>query len=588
MTDEFSLDPFVTDELYPGYRPGFMHGAFNVDAIQPFQATDADRFWLKEGHWPRGIVPLGYSCIEECAWGTQWAAQALPVPTGKGLSARMAGTHVYNSEIAVTSEWEITRRSAMAAESFPARIGNFPAEWERCVALLLEGSRHLEQADLDEVDLSGVAQYFAEACDFQRWAWEQHFIFMYPLLANYFGLRGLCEELGIDTDLVARFLQGFDTKILATDRKLWELAEQARTDGLAALFADNEVDGGTLLQALTQAEAASAWLDQFHGFLDEYGWRTEGMADPDLAPWVEDPSPPLRMIRTFIVGEGHDFKGTETQVILDREAAIETARSSLTSSEQEAFDAAVAACHHANFAWWNEEHDFYIDLRVHIPLRRAALALGRVVGADRPDDCVYLFRSEFEDVANGRRLYSDFRPVIPVRRAHRESWAARRTELPSMLGSIPDNVNDPVMKEIFGIDKRFLELMRSDNRSSDELRGVAASGGTYTGVARVLTHAGQIGSLKAGDVLVCEFTSPNWTPAFALIGACVADQGGALAHTAIVSREYRVPAVTGVGIGTASIRDGDIVAVDGTAGIVRILERADAVTSPGVSAAVHA
>jgi phosphohistidine swiveling domain-containing protein len=582
MSDEFSLDPFVSDEFYPGYRPGFKHGAFNVDPVQPFQATDADRFWLKEGHWPRGIVPLGYGCIEDCAWGAQWAAQSLPVPTVKGLSARMAGTHVYNSEIAVTSEWEIARRSAMAATSFPARIGNFPEDWDRCVSLLLEGSRHLEQQDLDEADLGDIGSYFAEACDFQRWAWEQHFVFMYPLLANYFGLRGLCEQLGIDTDLVARFLQGYDTKILATDRRLWELAEQARADGLADLFADTDTEGGALLGALNEAGAAEGWMVQLHEFLDEYGWRTEGMADPDLPPWVEDPSPPLRMIRSFIVGDAHDFAGTREKVVQDREAAIAEARSTLTAAEQAAFDAALAACHHANFAWWNEEHDFYIDLRIHIPLRRAALALGRVVGADRPDDCVYLFRSEFEDVVNGLRSYSEFRAAIPVRREHRERWAAKRTGLPTMLGSIPDTVSDPVMKEIFGIDKRFLELMRSDTQGLSELRGVAASAGSYTGVARVLTHAGQIGTLGPGDVLVCEFTSPNWTPAFALIGACVADQGGALAHTAIVSREYRVPCVTGVGIGTTAIRDGDTVEVDGTAGTVRIIARAD----PGVSAAI--
>lgn len=588
MSDKFSLDPFVSDELYPGYQPGFKHGAFNVDPLQTFQAVDADRFWLKEGHWPLGIVPLGYTCIEDCLWGTQWAAQSLPVPTGKGLSCRMAGTHVYNSEIAVTSEWEIARRSAMAALSFPARIAGFREEWERCVALLLDGSHHLEQVDLSGAGLEEIARYFAEACDFQRWAWEQHFLFMYPLLANYFGLRGLCEQLGVDTDLVARFLQGFDTKIIETDRHLWDLAEQARSDGLDALFAHNVDDEGLLLKALEADDAAANWLVRFRGFLQEYGWRTEGIADLDLAPWIEDPAPPLRMIRSFIVGEPHDFTGTQAAVVEDREAAIVQARSTLTAAEQTDFDAALAACHHANFAWWNEEHDFYIDLRVHIPLRRAALALGRVVGADSFDDCVYLFRSEFEDVVEGRRPYSDFRAAIPQRREHRLRWAAMRTELPTMLGSIPDSVNDPVMKEIFGIDGRFLELMRSDTSEITELRGVPASGGTYTGIARVLTHAGQIGTLERGDVLVCEFTSPNWTPAFTLIGACVADYGGALAHTAIVSREYRVPCVTGVGIGTTSIRDGDTVEVDGTLGRVRIVRRADAGSESEGAAALNA
>ena len=41
--------------------------------------------------------------------------------------------------------------------------------------------------------------------------------------------------------------------------------------------------------------------------------------------------------------------------------------------------------------------------------------------------------------------------------------------------------------------------------------------------------------------------TPNWTPAFSQIAGCVCDTGGALSHTAIVSREYRIPAVCATG-----------------------------------------
>jgi Phosphoenolpyruvate synthase/pyruvate phosphate dikinase len=565
-----TLTDFVSTELYPGYEPGFGHNSYCVEAVRPFQPEDAARFWLLEGHWPRGIVPLGYSCIEDCAWGTQWAAQLLPLPTGKGLSARFAGTHVYNTEIPVTSPWEAERRAALANATFPDRIRNFPQQWEACRDELLLRARHLETAPVDTMDMSALAGYVDEVFSFQRWAWEQHFLFMYPLLANYFGLRALCEQLGVDTALVSKFLQGNDTKIMETDRQLWALADLAREHGIAHLFVAGDDETMARLRATPQA---ANWLAALSQFLDTYGWRTDGMADPDLAPWIEDPRPVLNLVATFLGGERHDFAAAAAAAVAEREQAIETARASLTTREWAEFEPVLRGCQHANFPWWNEEHDFYIDLRVHIPVRRAALALGRLVGAARPDDCLYLFKSELEDIVRGRRSYAEFADVIPQRRSFRELWAAQRARMPKMLGNVPDDVTDPVMKEIFGLRREFLQAVR-DGVSAPELGGVAASSGSYTGRVRVLRHASEIGSLQAGEVLVCEFTSPNWTPAFARIGACVTDQGGVLSHTAIVSREYRVPCVTGVGIATNVLRDGDLVEVDGTAGRVRILERA--------------
>jgi len=58
------------------------------------------------------------------------------------------------------------------------------------------------------------------------------------------------------------------------------------------------------------------------------------------------------------------------------------------------------------------------------------------------------------------------------------------------------------------------------------------------------------------------------------IAGCVCDQGGALSHAAIISREYGVPCVVGTACATALIRDGDRIEVDGTSGVVVILNGA--------------
>jgi pyruvate,water dikinase len=148
--------------------------------------------------------------------------------------------------------------------------------------------------------------------------------------------------------------------------------------------------------------------------------------------------------------------------------------------------------------------------------------------------------------------------------------------MPKMLGTIPESVDDPIVIEIFGLNGHFLSTIKAA-ASGQEVRtltGVPASKGSARGIARVLSNADELHRIQPGEILVCESTSPNWTPAFAKIAACVCDGGGTLSHAAIVGREYGVPTVTAVGLATAVIKDGDEIEVDGTAGKVTIF-RAD-------------
>jgi phosphoenolpyruvate synthase/pyruvate phosphate dikinase len=68
--------------------------------------------------------------------------------------------------------------------------------------------------------------------------------------------------------------------------------------------------------------------------------------------------------------------------------------------------------------------------------------------------------------------------------------------------------------------------------------------------------------------MVCEMTLPPWVPVFSVAGAIVADCGGVLCHTAIVAREFGVPAVVGTDTGTTAIQTGQTITVDGTKGLV--------------------
>jgi phosphohistidine swiveling domain-containing protein len=106
--------------------------------------------------------------------------------------------------------------------------------------------------------------------------------------------------------------------------------------------------------------------------------------------------------------------------------------------------------------------------------------------------------------------------------------------------------------------------------TSTTLTGVAGSPGRYRGPARVITSESEFGKLRAGDVLVCPATRASWSVLFPSAGAVVTDAGGALSHPAIIAREHRIPAVVATGMATEVLRDGQIVTVDGTLGVVEV------------------
>jgi pyruvate,water dikinase len=113
------------------------------------------------------------------------------------------------------------------------------------------------------------------------------------------------------------------------------------------------------------------------------------------------------------------------------------------------------------------------------------------------------------------------------------------------------------------------------------LRGLGGAPGSASGAARVLTSLADAANLNGGDVLVTHMTSPDWLPLLRRAAAVVTDSGGMTCHAAIVSRELGIPCVVGTGEATRRLRDGEIVTVDATRGVV--LEGARASEPPGAA-----
>jgi pyruvate,water dikinase len=93
----------------------------------------------------------------------------------------------------------------------------------------------------------------------------------------------------------------------------------------------------------------------------------------------------------------------------------------------------------------------------------------------------------------------------------------------------------------------------------------------YEGTARVITDPDDAEDLLDGEILVCETTNPSWASYFLVAGAVVVDIGGPLSHGPIVAREMGIPCVINTRDARQVIRTGDLLRVDGTAGVVEIL-----------------
>ncbi|MFO8151091.1 MAG: PEP-utilizing enzyme, partial [Trueperaceae bacterium] len=113
-----------------------------------------------------------------------------------------------------------------------------------------------------------------------------------------------------------------------------------------------------------------------------------------------------------------------------------------------------------------------------------------------------------------------------------------------------------------------------ETREPDVVTGTPGARGLARGRARVLRDLRDAGQLRPGEILIATTTSQPWTPLFGIAAGLVTDTGGVLSHTAVIAREYGLPAVVDTRVGTRRIRDGMLLEVDGDRGTVRIVSEA--------------
>lgn len=161
------------------------------------------------------------------------------------------------------------------------------------------------------------------------------------------------------------------------------------------------------------------------------------------------------------------------------------------------------------------------------------------------DDLLYLFYPELKEACKAEKLSEEIKERIAFRRKNRiraeQTW-----------------------------EKIKFEILRNDQKEG--IHGMCGSVGMASGTVCIVCSPKEFGKLKQGDILVCPYTDPEWTPLFTLAAGVVSDTGGTLSHAAIVAREYGIPAVLGTGDATHKLKDGDQVTVNGERGEVYLVK----------------
>jgi len=311
-----------------------------------------------------------------------------------------------------------------------------------------------------------------------------------------------------------------------------------------------------LTERVKRREMPPEFLAAWDDFVAKYGFR--GPLEMDLAcpRYADAPEVVLRQVSFMGEEGGFDPEAAHQRLVEERRQAYEELLRRLGPTRRwllgrlhrivELFAGTRDTPKHHNLLFYSA-------------VRKRALTEGRrLVEAGRLDRAEDVFSLTFEDVEKSVADPSlDLREIREERTRFLKILKAQVREFPGVIDS-RGRILRPAPEE----------------EKQGELRGMAVSPGRATGPVKLLRDPHEK-TVEKGDVLVAYTTDPGWTPLFVAASAVVLEVGGTLQHGAVVAREYGKPCVVGIDRLTKKLRDGQMVEVDGTAGVVRLADQVE-------------
>jgi pyruvate,water dikinase len=374
-----------------------------------------------------------------------------------------------------------------------------------------------------------------------------------PTLANDL----LCGEGGIVSTEPARH-------VMALARRVAEDPELAR------LLAE-ESDPVALMIRLAEEPAHAGFHRAFHEYVERFGDRCLEELKLETVTLREDPAFLFQMIRSYAALGTVDPEAQRAREVQIRGEAEATARARLGGARRALFFWVLAG---ARRRIRDRENLRFERTRVFGMVRRIVLALGdRLarrgrIAAER--DVFFLTIEELLAAGEGTGDPPDLAGLVASRRAEFDSYQRE----PAPPDRFETRGAPPI---VFGAEGAE-GVAPPDQAARTAAGGVLSGTGCCPGVVRervrVVRDPREAHDV-AGHILVAERTDPGWTLLFPAARGLLVQRGSLLSHSAIVAREMGLPCVVGVAGLLETLRDGELVEMDGTSGRILRIEAAE-------------
>lgn len=472
---------------------------------------------------------------------------------------------------------EIKKREPKFKEAMRPYFEDFDGWWNARKEELMSEYTKAKNVDLDSMSLADLWHHFDGLIQLYRKMGLIHFRGMLSSHSAWMMLDAFVREKYGLSDRSPEFLkmmQGFNTKAYQIDKRLWELGKEAVDKGLKDIFLDN--GDRDVIAKLEQVESGKEWIKGFRDFLWEDGWRIDRLAEVIEPSWVEDPTPAIINIKSFIrKGVEYSLDDTRAKLIKEREDAVAAMLGRASDEDRGWLEKLIGLAQKAGE--YGEDHTYYCEHYCHSLLRRALLAIGKQFvdsgSLDNVDDVFFLIPEEIDSFLPCP-VDSDLRWIANRRREQWEGW--QKEEMPIVI-TTRDSIEEAVGMDLVpsmhpvavGVVLGGMPDVKPEVKA--DLWGLSASSGVTEGIARVVLTHEQLYEVQPGEILVAPTTSSSWTIVFNVVSAVVTDSGGTLGHPAIMAREFGIPAVVNSFEATQKIKTGDRIRVDGDQGCVQIL-----------------
>ncbi|QEE17975.1 PEP/pyruvate-binding domain-containing protein [Promethearchaeum syntrophicum] len=297
-------------------------------------------------------------------------------------------------------------------------------------------------------------------------------------------------------------------------------------------------------------------------YLDRYGHRSSHEGDFSLPRPIEDPNWVNKQIDEY-KKSNIDIESLIQRQKEKNEEVVERFKINFPKKAKKLLKKIETASIYARQREFIRSESSRFDYTI----RKFMLQVGKITGLG--NDVFFLTIDEFLDVLSGENTSIQY---IPARKETYEKYKQMHPYPVYISGRFnPEEWYSDPNRRFDYFDSNSKEIIEFDKNT---ISGFSGSAGKTEGIVRILKNSEEGDKLQEGEILVATSTNIGWTLLFPRAKAIITDIGAPLSHAAIVARELGIPAVVGTNNATMVLKTGDKVLVDGTQGIVKVLEKA--------------